>query len=360
MRQNRTVRAFTLVELLVVISIILVLVAILLPALSGARESAKSATCGMYLKTFGTAFEMRASNDPNGARTSGAFDHLRDGDVRDVGWVADVINLKVGTPGKMLCPANKYQINEKVADYTGAATTGTPNPGRAGQVPPVPVGLKSKEMWQKGYNTNYAASWHFVRGDPTADDGYGSDGDPSDPSKCPNDGDGPLNAKHLGTTAAAVDKIAILGDARVGDSADSTVTASYAQKINEFAGTTVVRTGDYTLESFTDGMSVDYSGVTGNTGQKGHEFNDIAPLHKPKSGDYIGGYANILFADGHVAAVADVAGANGNQPDGFLGPYKVTGGNTFAINQAAFDEITSSIWYGRLRPKSLPGGGSIE
>jgi len=225
-------------------------------------------------------------------------------------------------------------------------------------VPPVPVGPKSKEMWQKGYNTNYAASWHFVRGDPTADDAYGSDGDPNDPPKCPNDGDGPLNSKHLGSTAAPVDKIAILADARVGDSTDASVSATYAQRVNEFAGAPVLRTGDYTVESFTDGMTVDYSGVTGNAGQKGHEFNDFAPLHKPRSGDYVGGFANVLFADGHVAAVNDVAGASGNQPDGFLGPYKQGAGNTFAINQTAYDEIAGSIWFSRLRPKTLPGGGS--
>lgn len=356
---KRQLRAFTLVELLVVISIILILVAILLPALSGARESSKAATCGMYLRTFGTAFEMRASSDPNGQRTSGAFDHLRDGDVREVGWVADVINLKVGTPGKMLCPGNKYQVSEKVGDYTGASTSGVANPGRAGPVPAAVVGVKSKEMWQKGYNTNYASTWQFTRGDPTADDGYGVDGDPSDPSKSPNDGDGPLNAKHLGSTAAPVDKIPILGDSRIGEAADATVTAAYAQTVNAFAGTNVLRTGDYTVESFTDGMTVDYSGVTGNAGQKGHEYNDFAPVHKPRNGDYIGGFANVLFADGHVAAIQDRAGVNGTQADGFIGPYKVSGSSTFEINAAAFDEM-QDIWFGRLRAKSLPGGGSAE
>ncbi len=369
---------FTLVELLVVIAIIALLVSILLPSLSSAREAAKASACASHLRTFSAGFEIYAAEDHRLARSSGAFDHRRDGDVRQIGWVADIINLKIGNPGKMLCPTNRWRVSEKVADYTGAAATGSDNPirwgnnGGAAVVPIIdPVGnpQDAQELWNKGYNTNYATTWHFSRGDPTAIDGYGSNGDPTDPSKCPRDGDGPLNDGHLSGSPVSADRIAVMGDARAGDSGDSEVTAAYAEKINTFAGREVVRAGDFTVESFTDGMNVDYSAVTLDAGRKGHEFNDIAPLHNPKGGDTVGGYANVLFADGHVARVYDTGGmlsyygdpANPveNRPDGFIGPYKGASGG-FQINKSAFDEIKADIWYGRLRTKPKPGGGSIE
>jgi prepilin-type N-terminal cleavage/methylation domain-containing protein/prepilin-type processing-associated H-X9-DG protein len=53
--------AFTLIELLVVISIIAMLVSIMLPALAGAREAARSAKCLTNLRSLGQAMNIYAT-----------------------------------------------------------------------------------------------------------------------------------------------------------------------------------------------------------------------------------------------------------------------------------------------------------
>lgn len=377
---------FTLVELMVVITIIALLVAIILPALGSAREAARGVTCKSNLSTYGRSALVFAADDSKGRMTSSAFDYNRDGPVDQVGYVADMIKANIGKPGDMLCPTNRVRISEKVLDYAGVGnTTGGGNAGvwdtaGAAAAPyaggatraasgrwtatAATVGVATETFWKAGYNSNYAATWHFVRGDPIAADGYANDAGPDGNSKTPDDGDGPLNAKHLEQGVVPPSEIGLIGDARAGDAGEAELTATQAADLNAYAGEEIAQVTDLTAEAFCDGMAVDMEDVDATlyAGRLGHEFNDIQPLHKMDK-EQKGGFANIVFADGHATSIEDTGGL-GDAPDGFIGAYNTDGVGQpiagFAMNAQAYDEINGVLWWGRLRPKVTGGGGSSE
>ena len=64
----KSAKKFTLIELLVVIAIIAILAAILMPALSSARERAKTSSCVNNLKSLAFAMQQYADNNNGRAK----------------------------------------------------------------------------------------------------------------------------------------------------------------------------------------------------------------------------------------------------------------------------------------------------
>lgn len=404
-------KGFTLVELLVTIAIIGILLGLLLPNLSAVQATAKAGAQGAIIQGFGKGFMDFSTIDPQGRLSSSAYDHWRDGDMTKVGWVADIVNGKFGNPNKSLDPINRMKINEKFTDAAGASQSGTFNEFRwvttenrkpsdnsvvtaSADIAGTGYFGATQTVWDDGYNTNFATTWHFSRGDNNVTAGssglntgaFSVNADTRDGSKSPLDGDGPLSTGHLGdpTMLTTADKVALMGPARIGDGSDATINASgtnAAETINKFVDPSgrkvVAKVGDFTVESFTDGPAASVNLTAGQGGVYDgttfvHEINDIIPNAKAKkvvnaanpNGVTAGGFANILFADGSLRRVLDNSGYGGaNKGDGWIGPYKASGLGTsgnFLFDKNAYDEVRDDVYLGRLRARLAAGGGSVE
>ncbi len=190
-RTNSKRDAFTLIELLVVIAIIGILIGLLTPAINAARSAARSAQCQNNLRQMGVGLQAFATVTSRGRLCTGNFDWKNDGAVTDVGWIADLVESGI-LPGKLMCPTNESRASVTIEevltrsvftvscgiDPSGDAPQSLPDGtqllGPCRQIVSAPsVDRKpiiEKELIQKGFNTNYGASWFLVRGDVKLDD----------------------------------------------------------------------------------------------------------------------------------------------------------------------------------------------
>lgn len=123
MTRGSASRAFTLVELLVVIAIIGVLVALLLPAIQAARETARRATCTNHLKQMGIA--LHNYHDAHKAFPTGVAGGRVASPENGFGWAVGLLPyLEEQTLYDQLDPPGEPDIFRTVFDTTGAIMKG--------------------------------------------------------------------------------------------------------------------------------------------------------------------------------------------------------------------------------------------
>lgn len=378
LRMRSARRGFTLVEIMVVMTIIALLIAILVPALGFVREHARGTQCKSSLRQFYLGFAGLADKDSKGRLSTGAWDGRRDGCMDTVGWVADLVNAKVCKPQELLCPSNPGKGSEKYNDYLGTSTANPSEGGPAnlvnnvGYCKTLTIGTwtgtdVASHFLAKGYGTNHMTTWFMSRSAPkltyTGNLMKYSPNGTANPIKGLNGSTGALTRRTLDTSPVTSNTIPLMGDSNLGDIKDRFLEAALTDSNN----VTYMQQGEPLVESFSDGPSVTATASSWQNGADVTVWDPTTPLshvvgeEQPPAGtapklndratnlqDYRdfgpvhSGSSNVLFADGSVKSFQDLNGDTFLNP-GFAGGAAGSVGYTDALVELPAAEIFSGI-----------------
>ena len=317
---RKSPNAFTLIELLVVIAIIALLIGILVPSLSSAKEAAKLVQCASNLRQIGIGTLAYSLGNDN-VYCSGPFDNRElnsYGPIDEAGWLADMVRGDYINPGKFLCPSNP-------ARYTQNMTMRRLDDGR----PQKQFTREERDrLIAAGYNTNYTMSWYF---------GFTEMREPRNafvgsPKKI-DSVIGPLSDRFLSRVSPV--RVPLMADGRTNGESDE----------YENFGDGPERVA----KAFGDGPVGYPTGVWGR-----QNYADFGPAHirsrKVNKDDHDRTKGNILFADGHVQNFLD-SDRNGefgwDLPPGGLLP-----------SDDAYPEIEQYVFGGHLSSGMFSNAGS--
>jgi prepilin-type N-terminal cleavage/methylation domain-containing protein/prepilin-type processing-associated H-X9-DG protein len=315
--------AFTLIELLMVVSIITLLVALLFPAIAAARESARVTACQNNLRQCGVGLMANAQRLRD-KLCSGAFSWEHDGCVTEIGWVADLVNSGVPV-GQMLCPSNDGRLSEvynelltisandtSCIDRKGGPSTKLPDGSTkenacrqlaAAATIADKARIIHEQIYDKHYNTNYVATWFLTRTEPLLD----TSGNLKTKTGCPVPASlksrastvGPLTRARLDTAKVSANVIPLLGDARGAGTLSQAIGPLPAMSIVVDSLTNGPRKKS-PMEVPTFASGTPYEGATGwwkGWKETLQDYRGFGPVHRHT--------CNVLMADGSVRSIQD-------------------------------------------------------